>query len=62
MLKSILVGLDGSPSSGAAVELGIQWAKQFNALLGGIGHRGRSHHPHARTRVDRRKLVQAEAR
>ena len=37
MLKSILVGLDGSPSSGAAVELGIQWAKQFNALLVGLG-------------------------
>jgi nucleotide-binding universal stress UspA family protein len=37
MLKSILVGLDGSPSSGAAVELGIQWAKRFNALLVGLG-------------------------
>ena len=37
MLKSILIGLDGSPSSTAAVELGIQWAKRFNALLVGIG-------------------------
>ena len=37
MLKSILVGLDGSPSSTAAVELGIEWAKRFNALLVGIG-------------------------
>ena len=37
MLKSILVGLDGSASSAAAVELGIQWAKRFNALLVGIG-------------------------
>jgi nucleotide-binding universal stress UspA family protein len=37
MLKSILVGLDGSPSSGAAIELGIRWAKQFNALLVGLG-------------------------
>ena len=37
MLKSILVGLDGSPSSAAAVELGIQWAKRFNALLVGLG-------------------------
>ena len=37
MLKSILIGLDGSPSSGAAVELGIQWAKRFNALLVGLG-------------------------
>ena len=37
MLKSILIGVDGSPSSTAAVELGIQWAKRFNALLVGIG-------------------------
>ena len=37
MLKSILVGVDGSPSSTVAVELGIQWAKRFNALLVGIG-------------------------
>ena len=37
MLKSILVGLDGSPSSTTAVELGIQWAKTFNALLVGLG-------------------------
>jgi nucleotide-binding universal stress UspA family protein len=37
MLKSILVGLDGSSSSATAVELGIQWAKRFNALLVGLG-------------------------
>ena len=37
MLTSILIGLDGSPSCGAAVELGIQWAKRFNALLVGLG-------------------------
>ena len=37
MLTSILVGLDGSPSSAAAVELSIQWAKRFNALLIGLG-------------------------
>ena len=37
LLKSILVGLDGSPSSEAAVELGIQWAKHLNALLAGLG-------------------------
>ena len=37
MLKSILIGVDGSPSSTAAVELGIQWAKRFNALLVGLG-------------------------
>jgi nucleotide-binding universal stress UspA family protein len=37
MLKSILIGLDGSPNCNAAVELGIQWAKYFNALLVGLG-------------------------
>jgi nucleotide-binding universal stress UspA family protein len=37
MLKSILVGLDGSPYSAVAVELGIQWARTFNALLVGLG-------------------------
>jgi len=37
MLKSILIGLDGSPSSAVAVELGVQWAKTFTALLVGLG-------------------------
>jgi nucleotide-binding universal stress UspA family protein len=37
MLKSILVGLDGSSSSNIAVDLGIQWAQRFNALLVGLG-------------------------
>ena len=37
MLKSILVGLDGSPYGAVAVELGIQWAQSFNALLVGLG-------------------------
>jgi nucleotide-binding universal stress UspA family protein len=37
MLKSILVGLDGSAYSTTAMELGIQWAKRFDALLVGIG-------------------------
>ncbi len=37
MLKSILVGLDGSPYSTAAVELGIRWAQQCEALLVGLG-------------------------
>ena len=37
MLRSILVGLDGSPTSESAVELGIRWAGQFGALLVGIG-------------------------
>lgn len=37
MLKSILVGLDGSPFSKSAVELGIQWGKQYDAMLVGLG-------------------------
>ena len=37
MVRSILVGLDGSASGRAAVELGIRWAKQFDALLVGLG-------------------------
>lgn len=36
MLRSILVGLDGSAYSMAAVELGIQWAKKFDAMLVGL--------------------------
>jgi len=36
MLKSILIGLDDSPDCEAAVDLGIQWAKQFDALLIGL--------------------------
>ena len=36
MLKSILIGLDGSPTCEAAVDLGIQWAKRFDALLIGL--------------------------
>lgn len=35
MLKSILVGLDGSKFSDAAVSLGLQWAKASNAVLVG---------------------------
>lgn len=37
MPRTILVGLDGSPYSKAAVELGISWAKHFNAMLVGMG-------------------------
>jgi nucleotide-binding universal stress UspA family protein len=37
MLTSILIGLDGSPFSHAAVELGLRWAKRFDAVLCGIG-------------------------
>lgn len=36
MLQSILVGLDGSTYSMTAIELGIQWAKKFNALVVGL--------------------------
>jgi nucleotide-binding universal stress UspA family protein len=36
MLKSILVGLDDSPYSAVAVDLGIRWAKDFHALLVGL--------------------------
>jgi nucleotide-binding universal stress UspA family protein len=36
VLKSILIGLDGSPTSEPAIELGILWAKQFSALLVGL--------------------------
>jgi len=37
MLRSILVGLDGSVYSTNAMELGIRWARQFNATLVGMG-------------------------
>jgi nucleotide-binding universal stress UspA family protein len=35
MLRGILVGLDGSAFSDAAVTLGLQWAKAANAILAG---------------------------
>ncbi|MBM3224335.1 MAG: universal stress protein [Candidatus Tectomicrobia bacterium] len=37
MLRSVLVGLDGSPYSTAAVELGVQWAQRAQALFVGLG-------------------------
>jgi nucleotide-binding universal stress UspA family protein len=37
MLRSILVGLDGSVSSASALELGIRWARRFDALLIDLG-------------------------
>src|SRR5262245_56158602 len=37
MLRSILVGLDGSAYSAAAVELGIRWAQHTGAVLVGLG-------------------------
>jgi nucleotide-binding universal stress UspA family protein len=36
MLKSILVGLDETKFSEAAVELGIAWAQRFDCLLTGV--------------------------
>jgi nucleotide-binding universal stress UspA family protein len=35
MLRGILVGLDGTPFSDAALTLGLQWAKAANAILAG---------------------------
>lgn len=37
MLRSILVGLDGSENSDAAAEWGMRWAKELGAKLVGIG-------------------------
>ena len=37
MLESLLIGLDGSQHAKSAMELGLRWAKKFNAFLGGIG-------------------------
>jgi nucleotide-binding universal stress UspA family protein len=37
MLRTILVGLDGSPFTSAVTALGISWARRFNALLVGVG-------------------------
>jgi nucleotide-binding universal stress UspA family protein len=36
MLRTILVGLDGSPGSTAAAELGIRWARICKAALAGL--------------------------
>ena len=37
MLRSIMVGLDGSVHTDSAIELGLRWAKRFDCLLIGIG-------------------------
>jgi nucleotide-binding universal stress UspA family protein len=37
MIKGILVGIDGSAFTASALELGIRWAKEFGALVVGIG-------------------------
>jgi nucleotide-binding universal stress UspA family protein len=36
MLKSILIGLDGSQDGEAALGLGLRWAKQYDALAAGL--------------------------
>jgi len=37
MVRSMLVGVDGSAYSAAAVELGIRWAQRCGAVLVGLG-------------------------
>jgi nucleotide-binding universal stress UspA family protein len=37
MLRTILVGLDGSPRTSSVVTLAVAWARRFDALLVGIG-------------------------
>src|ERR1700738_284977 len=37
MLRSILVGLDDSPSTSVAVDFGLRWPRRFDALLVGLG-------------------------
>ena len=37
MLRTILVGVDPTEYSTAAVDLGVRWAQQFDAMLVGIG-------------------------
>lgn len=37
MLRSILVGIDGSPYSGAALDVGLRLARSHDALLVGLG-------------------------
>lgn len=36
MLRSILIGLDGSEDGDAALELGLRWAKEHGALAAGV--------------------------
>lgn len=37
MVRSILIGLDGSVYSCSALQLGICWTQRFDALLVGLG-------------------------
>lgn len=36
MLKGLLIGLDGTAASGPALELGLNWARRFGAVLAGL--------------------------
>src|SRR5262245_15237625 len=36
MLRTILIGIDGSPDGEGALGLGITWARQFDAMLVGL--------------------------
>jgi len=70
MLTSILVGLDGSPYSDVALDLGIEWAKRLDAVLVGLGIVDeptiRSHEPvpigGAAFKIERDEFRMAEAR
>jgi nucleotide-binding universal stress UspA family protein len=37
MLRTILIGLDGSPGSLVATDLAIRWARRYDAMLVGLG-------------------------
>jgi nucleotide-binding universal stress UspA family protein len=37
MVRSILIGLDGSAYSASALELGVRWARELGTLLVGLG-------------------------
>jgi nucleotide-binding universal stress UspA family protein len=37
MLRTILLGLDGDPRLSAGVQVGLDWARRFDAMLVGIG-------------------------
>jgi nucleotide-binding universal stress UspA family protein len=37
MLKTILIGLDGSPYSETALEMALDWGRRFDAMLVGLG-------------------------
>ncbi|MBL8828372.1 MAG: universal stress protein, partial [Planctomycetaceae bacterium] len=37
MLRTILIGLDGSPGSAVATQMAIHWARRYDAMLVGLG-------------------------